>query len=177
MKSGAMFGNLDYYADEQYGSDRAEYGKNILQNLSLYLNERFGRGFSVTNLKQMRKFYIVYSSDQIGQKLSDQFKNLPTTDTGRRFFLSWSHYLKLMRIDDIGELKHQDIGQMQMYVNYYDRKVRLKEENETIGIVLCKDKNETIVEMTLPANNTQIFASKYQTVLPSKAELKKLLEE
>ena len=77
----------------------------------------------------------------------------------------------------IGELKHQDIGQMQMYVNYYDRKVKLEDENPTIGIVLCKDKNNAIVEMTLPENNTQIFASKYQTVLPSKEELKKLLEE
>ena len=77
----------------------------------------------------------------------------------------------------IGELKHQDIGQMQMYVNYYDRKIKLKDENPTIGIVLCKDKNNAIVEMTLPENNTQIFASKYETVLPSKEELKKLLEE
>ena len=50
-------------------------------------------------------------------------------------------------------------------------------KNPTIGIVLCKDKNNAIVEMTLPENNTQIFASKYQTVLPSKEELKKLLEE
>ena len=77
----------------------------------------------------------------------------------------------------IGELKHQDIGQMQMYVNYYDRKVKLEDENPTIGIVLCKDKNNAVVEMTLPENNTQIFASKYQTVLPSKEELKRLLEE
>ncbi len=77
----------------------------------------------------------------------------------------------------IGELKHQDIGQMQMYVNYYDREVKLEDENPTIGIVLCKDKNNAVVEMTLPENNTQIFASKYQTVLPSKEELKRLLEE
>ena len=64
---------------------------------------------------------------------------------------------------------------MQMY--YYDRKIKLADENPTIGIVLCKDKNNAIVEMTLPENNTQIFASKYQTVLLSKEELKKLLEE
>ena len=66
---------------------------------------------------------------------------------------------------------------MQMYVNYYDRKIKLADENPTIGIVLCKDKNNAIVEMTLPENNTQIFASKYQTVLLSKEELEKLLEE
>ena len=53
---------------------------------------------------------------------------------------------------------------MQMYVHYYDRKVKLEDENPTIGIILCKDKNQSIVEMTLPENNNQIFASKYQTV-------------
>lgn len=77
----------------------------------------------------------------------------------------------------IGELKHQDIGQMQMYVHYYDRKVKLPEENLTIGIILCKDKNNAVVEMTLPEENSQIFASKYETVLPSKEDLQKLLEE
>lgn len=53
----------------------------------------------------------------------------------------------------IGELKHQDIGQMQMYVNYYDREVKLPEENATIGIILCKDKKQAIVKMTLPEDN------------------------
>ena len=77
----------------------------------------------------------------------------------------------------IGQLKHQDIGQMQMYVNYYDRKVKLDDENATIGIIICKDKKDAIVEMTLPKDNNQIFASKYETVLPSKEELQTLLED
>lgn len=77
----------------------------------------------------------------------------------------------------IGELKHQDIGQIQMYVNYYDRFVKLDDENRTIGIILCQDKSDTLVEITLPKDNEHIFASKYQTVLPSKAELKKLIEK
>lgn len=301
------------YEEEQQGKERAAYGKYLLKELSDHLSKKFGKGFSITNLKQMRQFYLTYRDDQISQKVSDQFKNLPVVSSGRKFFLSWSHYLKLMRISDIderhfyeieaakngwslsemkrqfdsslyerlalsrnkdkvirlasegqtienpedavkdpyvleflglpelpeyseteletkiidhlqkfllelgtgfafigrqvrfafneehfrvdlvfynrllrcfvlfdlkiGELKHQDIGQMQMYVNYYDRKIKLVDENPTIGIVLCKDKNNAIVEMTLPENNTQIFASKYQTVLPSKEELKKLLEE
>ncbi len=76
----------------------------------------------------------------------------------------------------IGELKHQDIGQMQMYVNYYDREVRLSDENKTIGLILCQNKSEAVVEYTLPENNEQIFASKYQTVLPSKEKLKQLIE-
>lgn len=299
--------------EEQQGADRAAYGTQLLKELSAYLTEHYGKGFSVTNLKQMRQFYVVYAHDSIGQTLSDQFKNLPTVSTGRKFYLSWSHYLKLMRIDNvderhfyeieavkndwslrelkrqygsslyerlalskdkdrvyklalegqmvekpqdvvkdpyvleflglpelpaysekelevriidhlqqfllelgtgfafvgrqvrftfdeehfmvdlvfynrllrcfvlfdlkIGELKHQDIGQMQMYVHYYDRKVKLDDENPTIGIILCRDKNNAVVEMTLPEDNAQIFASKYQMVLPSKEALQKLLEE
>ena len=299
--------------EEQHGENRAAYGKQILQELSKYLSEKYGKGFSTTNLKQMRQFYTIYSQDQISQTLSDQFENLPAVSTGRKFYLSWSHYLKLMRIDNvderhfyeiesvkndwslselkrqynsslyerialstdkdkvyrlalegqkvetakdavkdpyvleflglqelpeyseselesniidnlqkfllelgtgfafigrqvrftfdeehfmvdlvfynrllrcfvlfdlkIGELKHQDIGQMQMYVHYYDRKIKLPDENPTIGIVLCRDKNNAVVEMTLPEDNTQIFASKYETVLPSKESLRKLLEE
>ncbi|WHF50660.1 PDDEXK nuclease domain-containing protein [Chryseobacterium gotjawalense] len=64
-----------------------------------------------------------------------------------------------------------------MYVNYYDREVKLEDENKTIGIILCQDKSEALVRYTLPENNEQIFASKYLTVLPSKESLKKLLEE
>ena len=298
--------------EEQNGEERAEYGKYVLNTLSAYLTENFGKGFSTDNLKLMRRFYVIYSNDSIGETVFPQFEKVPVTENGRKFFLSWSHYLKLMRIDNvderhfyeieaikndwsltelkrqfnsalyerialstekekvkklateghiieapsdlvkdpfvleflglpelaeyseselekriidnlqkfllelgrgftfvgrqvrltfdeehfrcdlvfynrilkcfvlfdlkIGELKHQDIGQMQMYVNYYDRNVKLEDENKTIGIILCKYKNEAVVEMTLPENNTQIFASKYQTVLPSKEELRKLLE-
>ncbi len=75
----------------------------------------------------------------------------------------------------IGELKHQDIGQMQMYVNYYDRKLTLEHENKTIGLILSQHKNDAVVQYTLPENNDQIFASKHKTILPSKKELKKLL--
>lgn len=77
----------------------------------------------------------------------------------------------------IGELTHQDLGQIQMYVNYYDRFIRLPEENKTIGIVLCKDKNDIMVEITLPENNDSIFASRYQTVLPDKQDFIDLLNE
>jgi predicted nuclease of restriction endonuclease-like (RecB) superfamily len=76
----------------------------------------------------------------------------------------------------IGDLKHQDLGQMQMYVNYYDREMRLEDENKTIGILLCQNKSEAVVRYTLPENNEQIFASKYKTVLPSEAVLKELLK-
>lgn len=329
--------------EEQDGKERADYGKQILKELSKVLTKEFGKGFSSTNLKQMRQFYLIYS---IGQTPSDESENAKSLTVSRisekanqqtlsagskiskpssaesendisettswNFNLSWSHYLKLMRIDDenerkfyeieayknnwsvrelqrqfdsalytrlvlsrdkekvkelsekglviekpkdaikdpyilefiglpehasysendleqelinklehfllelgngftfvarqkrisfeekhfridlvfynrilkcfvlidlkIGEIKHQDLGQMQMYVNYYDREVKLEDENKTIGIVLCKDKSEALVEYTLPENNEQIFASKYQTILPSKTDLKAIIK-
>lgn len=75
----------------------------------------------------------------------------------------------------IGEVIHQDLGQMQMYVNYYDREVKLPEENKTIGIIICREKNDTLVKMTLPQDNEQIFASKYEMILPTKDEIKRLI--
>lgn len=282
--------------EEQNGKDRATYGKEILKNLSIKLTKEFGKGFSTTNLEQMRKFYKVYG---ISQTLSEEFK------------LSWSHYLILMRMENsnarqfyeieainnnwsmrelkrqvnsalyerlllskdkkkiielsqkgqiiekpsdivkdpyileflgleerpnyseseleteiinklemfllelgkgftfvgrqvrftfeerhfrvdlvfynrllrcfvlidlkIGEVTHQDLGQMQMYVNYYDREVKLPEENKTIGIIICREKNDTLVKMTLPQDNDQIFTSKYEMILPSKDEIKRLI--
>jgi predicted nuclease of restriction endonuclease-like (RecB) superfamily len=77
----------------------------------------------------------------------------------------------------IGDLKHQDLGQMQMYVNYYDRAVKLPDENKTVGIVLCRDKSETLVEYTLPEDNEQIFASRYLTILPDKKILEAQLKD
>lgn len=288
---------------EQQGEKRAQYGKKVLQGLSDYLTKKLGKGWSVENLKLMRRFYTVYVERANGESLITQFNPA----------VSWTHYLQLMRITKteersfyeieianngwsfrefqrqydsslyerlalsrdkkkvrelakkgqiinepqdlfkdpyvleftglpekavyteneleqklidhlqqfllelgkgfafigrqvrftyeeefffvdlvfynrllkcfvlldlkIGKLKHQDIGQMQMYVNYYDRKVKLPEENPTIGIVLCRDKKDAMVEMMLPEKNNRVFAGKYETVLPSKDELKRLLEE
>ena len=64
-----------------------------------------------------------------------------------------------------------------MYVNYYDRYVRLPDENKSIGIIICREKNDTLVKLTLPEDNNQIFASKYMTVLPTKEEFKKILDK
>jgi predicted nuclease of restriction endonuclease-like (RecB) superfamily len=91
----------------------------------------------------------------------------------------YNRFLKCFVLVDlkIGEIKHQDLGQMQMYVNYYNREIKLDEENKTVGIVLCRDKNQSVVEYTLPDNNEQIFASKYKMVLPSKEDLKSLITE
>ncbi len=320
--------------EEQNGKNRAEYGTSLLRDLSKVLTLEFGKGFSITNIQQMRNFYLVYQKQQTVSVKSENVKQQTVSRNSQKeisstllvesekqnqqimldkFKLSWSHYLKLMRIDDenerqfyeieslknnwsvrelerqydsalytrlvlsrnkdkvkelsekglvlekpkdaikdpyvleflglperneysesqleqeiinklehfllelgngftfvarqkrislddthfridlvfynrilkcfvlidlkIGELKHQDLGQMQMYVNYYDREVKLKDENKTIGIVLCQNKRESVVEYTLPENNEQIFASKYKTVLPTKEELKLLINE
>lgn len=299
--------------EEQKGKERAEYGKTILKELSYQLTKEFGKGYSVTNLQQMRKFYMIYRKQQTLsvkfeiEKFASVMQNLESP-----FKLSWSHYIQLIKIENeeernfyeieavnnnwsvrelerqydsslferlvlsrdkegvkelsrkgqvvtkpidtikepyvldflgleekdkytesdletaiinklehfltelgkgflfvgrqqritiedehfyvdlvfynrllqcfvlidlkIGKLKHQDLGQMQMYVNYYDKFKKSKEENLTIGIVLCKQKNETLVRITLPKENQQIFEGKYQTVLPSKEELRQLIE-
>ncbi|MCB0098947.1 MAG: DUF1016 family protein [Caldilineaceae bacterium] len=95
------------------------------------------------------------------------------------FFVDLVFYNRLLRcyvlLDlKIGKLTHQDLGQMQMYVNYFDRHVKLGEENPTVGIILCKQKNDAMVEITLP-QDTNIFAAQYQLYLPSKEELKQKL--
>lgn len=100
---------------------------------------------------------------------------------GDMFYVDLVFYNRLLRcyvlLDlKIGKLTHQDLGQMQMYVNYYDRKMKLPEENATIGIVLCKEENKAVIEFTLPENNKSIFAREYKLYLPSKEKLKKLLE-
>lgn len=283
--------------EEQGGEKRAGYGKALLKNLSEQLSIEFGKGFSVDNLENMRRFYLSFSKSET---------------VSRKFKLSWSHYIFLTRIENIkerefyeneasenswslrelkrqfnsglferlalsknkkevialskgqsinnakdiikdpyvlefvglpelssyseseleqklidklehfllelgkgftfvarqkritidekhfkvdlvfynrflksfvvidlkiGELKHQDIGQMMMYVNYFDRYEKQEDENPTVGIILCKDKSKALVELTLPKDNSQIYASKYLTVLPDKEEFKRLLEE
>ncbi len=72
----------------------------------------------------------------------------------------------------MGKLTHQDLGQMQMYVNYFDRFQREEHEAKTIGIVLCSDKNDAMVRITLPDDNEQIVAARYQLYLPTEAELR-----
>ena len=76
----------------------------------------------------------------------------------------------------IGKLKHQDLGQMQMYVNYYDRYEKTEEENPTIGVLLCNEKNDVMVELTLP-EDSNIYASQYKLYLPDKKLLQDKLKE
>jgi predicted nuclease of restriction endonuclease-like (RecB) superfamily len=96
---------------------------------------------------------------------------------GDHFFVDLVFYNRLLRcfvlVDlKLGKLTHQDLGQMQMYVNYFDRFQRAEEEAQTIGIVLCSEKNDAMVKITLPENNEQILARRYQMYLPTEAELR-----
>lgn len=302
---------------QQGGKNRAKYGENVLKILSDALNKEFGKGYSVSNLTNMRKFYMTYK-DRISEPLIAKFideKSQPLvtiSDADIPFKLSWTHYLILMRIQDKAErdfyeelavrknwgkrelsrqygsslyerlligkdkqqimrlsrkgrrierpedlikdpyvleflgipertdfletelesrlidhlqefllelgtgfafvarqkrftfdedhfrvdlvfynrllrcfvlidlktekLKHQDLGQMQMYVNYFDRYEKAEFENPTIGILLCPQKNDAVVELTLPPNSN-IYASQYQLYLPDKKLLQKKLQE
>ncbi|SEP60471.1 PDDEXK nuclease domain-containing protein [Basfia succiniciproducens] len=98
---------------------------------------------------------------------------------GDEFFADLVFYNRLLQCFVIFEIKthkltHQDLGQLQMYVNYFDRIEKLPHENPTIGILLCADKNDSMVKFSLPENQKQIFASQYRLYLPSE---KTLLEE
>ena len=97
------------------------------------------------------------------------------------FFVDLVFYNRLLRCFVVIELKtekltHQDLGQLQMYVNYYDRVEKTSGENPTIGILLCTSKNDTVVKMSLPEDNTSILASQYQLYLPSQEQLKAEVE-
>jgi len=137
-----------------------------------------------------------YSESELEQKLIDKLeyfllklgKGFTFVARQKRISIDEKHFkvdlvfynrlLKCFVVIDlkIGELKHQDIGQMMMYVNYFDRVEKTQDENKTIGIILCKDKSKALVEMTLPKDEKQIYASKYLTILPNKEEFQKLLE-
>ena len=95
---------------------------------------------------------------------------------GDEFFVDLVFYNRLLQCFVIFEIKthkptHQDIGQLQMYVNYYDRMEKLPHENPTIGILLCAKKNDAVVKFTLPLNNKNIIASKYNLYLPAEEQL------
>ena len=100
---------------------------------------------------------------------------------GRHFHIDlvfYNYILKCFVLIDLktGDLTHQDIGQMQMYVNYYTREKMNEGDNPPVGIILCSDKSDAIVKYTLPEDNSQIFASKYMLYIPSEEELKREIQ-
>jgi predicted nuclease of restriction endonuclease-like (RecB) superfamily len=113
---------------------------------------------------------------ELGKGFAFMARQQRITLDGHHFFIDLVFYNRLTRcfvlIDlKVGDLTHQDLGQMQMYVNYYQRELTNPDENPPLGIVLCTDKSEAVVRYTLPEGNTQIFASRYKLYLPSEEEL------
>lgn len=282
--------------EKQGGSPRADYGEGLIKELSVQLTKDFGKGFDVTNLRNMRQFYIIfqkrdtlchqlswshyrllmrvenknarnfYLKESIGNNLSvrqlereintfsyqrylasygnhnvveDTAKNESPVDPkdiikdpyvlefadlkvdasfyekdlesalithlnefllelgngfafvarqkrfdmdGRNFYVDlvlYNYKLKCFVLIDLkrGDLTHQDIGQMQMYVNYYTRELMEPGDNPPIGIILCSSKSDTLVRYTLPLDNNQIYASKYTLYLPKEEDLRKEINQ
>ena len=131
--------------------------KNILNHLKEFLLE-LGKGFT-------------YVGNQVRI----------TLDTEHFYpdLVFYNRILKCFVIIDlkIGKVTHKDIGQMQMYINYYDRDIKSNDENRTIGILLSTDKNETIVKYTLPEDNKTIFSSEFRLTIPTEQELIDVVED
>lgn len=136
---------------------KSDLEKNILEHLKEFLLE-LGKGFM-----------FVGSQVRITMEEEHFYPDL----------VFYNRLLKCFVIIDlkIGKITHQDIGQMQMYVNYYDRDIKSSEENKTVGILLSAEKNETVVKYTLPENNDSIFSSEYKLHLPTEQELIEAVEE
>lgn len=144
---------LDLPANEHYYESSLEQA--LIDHLQKFLLE-LGRGFSF--VARQKHFNV----------------------DGRHFYIDlvfYNYILKCFVLIDLktGDLTHQDIGQMQMYVNYYTRKLMNKGDNPPIGLLLCAKKSDTLVELTLPEGETQIYAAKYMDYLPTKEELKREL--
>lgn len=128
-------------------------------------------------ITHLQKFLL-----ELGRGFSFVARQKRITFDGRHFRIDlvfYNYILKCFVLIDlkIGDLTHQDLGQMQMYVHYYERELMNEGDNPPIGIVLYADKSEAVVRYTLPENETQVFASKYKLYLPSEDELLKELKQ
>ncbi|MEJ0057678.1 MAG: PDDEXK nuclease domain-containing protein [Bacteroidota bacterium] len=145
-----------------------------------FLNLKEHHQYSESTLESELINKLEHFLSELGNGFTFLARQKRITIDDKHFYIDLVFYNRLLRsfvvIDlKIGELTHQDIGQVQMYVNYYDRFIRSEEESKTIGIILCQSKSNVLVEITLPEDNKQIFASRYQTILPSKEQLRRLL--
>jgi predicted nuclease of restriction endonuclease-like (RecB) superfamily len=123
-------------------------------------------------IEHLQKFLL-----ELGRGFSFVARQKRFTFDGRHFYIDlifYNYILKCFVLIDLklGDLTHQDLGQMPMYVNYYTREMMNEGDTPPIGIILCADKSNTVIKYTLPEHNTQIFASKYKLYLPSEEELR-----
>ncbi len=148
----------------------------VLEFLNLPANEHFYESnLEEALINHLQKFLL-----ELGRGFSFVARQKHFAIDGRHFYIDlvfYNYILKCFVLIDLKteDLTHQDIGQMQMYVNYYTRELMNEGDNPPIGILLCADKSDTLVKYTLPEDNNQIYASKYMTYLPSEEELKREL--
>ncbi len=185
----SLFERLSLSKDKKNLQKLAERGQQIEKAIDIikdpyileFLNLSESNYFSESDLEQELINKLEHFLLELGKGFTFVGRQIRFTFDEEHFRVDLVFYNRILKcfvlIDlKIGKLKHQDLGQMQMYVNYYDRYVKLEEENKTIGIILCKDKKDTMVEITLPENNDQIFASKYELIIPSKKDLLQLID-
>ncbi len=150
----------------------------VLEFLGLSSNDDFFESdLEQALITHLQKFLL-----ELGRGFSFVARQKTITFDGRHFRIDlvfYNYILKCFVLIDlkVGDLTHQDLGQMQMYVHYYERELMNEGDNPPIGIVLCADKSESVVKYTLPENETQIFASKYKLYLPSEEELLRELNQ
>ena len=148
----------------------------VLEFLDLPANEHFYESeLEQALIDHLQKFLL-----ELGRGYSFVARQKHFKADDEHFYIDlvfYNYILKCFVLIDlkIGRLTHQDIGQMQMYVNYYTRKLMNEGDNPPIGIVLCAEKSDTVVEYTLPEDNKQIFAAKYLPYMPTKEELRREL--
>lgn len=148
----------------------------VLEFLNLEQNPHFyEKELEQAVIDHLQKFLL-----ELGRGFSFVARQKHITFDDRHFYIDlvfYNYILKCFVLIDlkIGDLSHQDLGQMQMYVNYYTRELMNDGDNPPIGIVLCADKSDSVVKYTLPEGNNQIFASKYKLYMPTEEEFKKEL--
>jgi len=141
-----------------------------------FLNLKDAPTLSESQIEQALLDHLQEFLLEMGKGFSFVARQKRITIDGDHFYIDLVFYNRLLRcfvlIDlKIGKLMHQDIGQMQLYTNFYTRELLEDWENPTIGILLCADKNDAVVRYTLPENEKQIFASNYKLYLPSEEEI------
>ena len=144
----------------------------VLEFLGLPENTNFlEKNLEQALIDHLQKFLL-----ELGRGFSFVARQKRITFDGRHFYIDlvfYNYLLKCFVLIDlkVGDLTHQDLGQMQMYVHYFEEEMMNEGDNPPIGIVLCADKSDSIVKYTLSKNETQVFASKYKAYLPSEEEL------
>lgn len=148
----------------------------VLEFLDLPANPHFyEKDLEQALIDHLQKFLL-----ELGRGFCFEARQKKISFDGRQFYIDlvfYNYILKCFILIDlkIGDLTHQDLGQMQMYVNYYTRELMNEGDNPPIGIILCADKSDAVVRYTLPEDNTQVFASKCMTCIPTEDEFKREL--